>query len=276
MQDARDRRAGFHHAAARLDRRRPARGHRIRPALARSPCRRPGPPCPPDRETAPRPRHRGRNRDACPRRPACARTLGLSKVSVQPVAGRGQQEPPHVERAAQPLGAKCFEHEICKRTNLHRAAQKPEQMRRLGRESRRTSALPGLGIVRRQRARCAAVVAARSVETPTQTAIGKDRGEGIAPPAQSRSPCRASSAAICLEKRRFRRTATGSSPPSRGGSRAGCIRPVLTAPPAIGGLFEHADAPALGRTGAAPPPACCGPPRSGLRQRLPVMVPRRS
>jgi hypothetical protein len=69
----------------------------------------------------------------------------------QPRPGRRDQESRHIKRAAKTLGAKCFEHEICKRTEFHFRAKKPEKMRRFGTETC-AQAGPGRGILGRQRA----------------------------------------------------------------------------------------------------------------------------
>ncbi len=155
VQDARHRRVALHRPAARRD----GRDQRPRswcpPRPGRGPSRSSGSPSLRGRGTAHRPRCRARNRDACPRRRASRAPSSISKVSIQPVARRGQQEPPHVQRAAQALGAKRFKHEICERTYLHRTAQAGRTDAAASAGKSRHEPLPGLGVAGREGARSA-------------------------------------------------------------------------------------------------------------------------
>ncbi len=127
------------------------------------------------------------------------RDLRVLERLAQPVAGRGQQETHHVERARDPLGPKRFKHEICNRTKLHRTAQQPEEMRGLGGKAQQ----PAVAMSRHprpRRRRCAPQSPRISVETPSQLPSGKTEAKQSATGAKSR-PLTLQFRAVCLEKR---------------------------------------------------------------------------
>jgi hypothetical protein len=142
MQDAAQRGAGFHHPAACRDRGHQRLGHRIGPTLARSPCRRPGPPCLPDRETSPHPRHRGRNRDASPRRRAWRGHGDDSKVSSSQARGEAAGNGPCPMCRTRPWRDSVLSMKYASARNPIFEPSSPNRCGASSRESRRHSRFP--------------------------------------------------------------------------------------------------------------------------------------
>ena len=133
MQYTPDRSPGLYPAAARLDCRDQRARHGIRATLADHHAE--GLPRHPFQVGEHRPaRDIGRKVEVHSPSPQHGTDMRMLERLFQPGAGRGQQEPPEIKRSADALGTKCFEHEICKRTKLHRRAEKTEEMRCLGSE----------------------------------------------------------------------------------------------------------------------------------------------